>query len=285
MTRITELDLPCITDEDRFEDLCESIWRKKLDDPHTQKNGRRGQRQDGVDIFGKRSVTNKWVGIQSKVRTSIALSLKEIKEEIRKARKFNPKLSEYIIVTTAPRDAKIQKEIRLLSDSNVNEGFFLIKIEFWDDIKETLTEEEFIPVLQQFFSSLMIDVKTMGLTIGNVIQLSIGDCGSITTGYEIILGKVPKIKGEMDYTSGINYWRNIYFIVNLNQRAFETFPIPCHPSDIETAFPGKYGSYCVSKWINSINEIDDVIYGEEIDFKYCLEEQEYREFRELIKEN
>lgn len=285
MTRITELDLPRITDEDRFEDLCKAMWKKKLNAPNIQKNGRRGQRQDGVDVFGRKNSTNNWVGLQCKVRTTSTLSLNEIEREISKARNFNPKLSEYIIITTAPRDADIQKEVRLLSDKSVEERFFPVNIVFWDDIKEDLTKEEFIPIIQQFFSSLMIDVKTMGLSIGNVIEISIGDRGGLTTRYEIIIGKVPKKKGATDDSSGINYWRDIYFIMNMNHRKFETFPVPCAPSDIEIAFPGKYGPYCISKWLNSIKNIDDVIYGEETDFSYCLDEQEYKEFHRSIKED
>lgn len=284
MTRITELDLPRITDEDRFEDLCMAIWRIKLDDPSTRKNGRRGQRQDGVDVFGRRNNTTNWVGLQCKVRTTNDLTFEEIKKEVTKAREFNPKLSEYIIITTAPRDAKLQEQIRILSDTNMDEGFFPVNIEFWDDIKEDLSEEKFLPILQRFFSNLMIDIKAFGLSIGNVIQIKIGDRGSLTTQYEVIIGKIPQTKGIEDYSTGINYWRGIYFIMNMNERKFETFHIPCYQSDIEVAFPGKYGAYCIAKWINSIKDIDDVIYGVETDFDYCLNEEEYQEFIDSINE-
>ena len=38
-----------------FEDLCHKLWRSIWGDPNTQKHGRRGQAQHGVDIYGKPS--------------------------------------------------------------------------------------------------------------------------------------------------------------------------------------------------------------------------------------
>ena len=38
-----------------FEDLCHKLWRSIWGDPNTQKHGRKGQAQHGVDIYGKPS--------------------------------------------------------------------------------------------------------------------------------------------------------------------------------------------------------------------------------------
>ncbi len=49
-----------------FEDLCLKLWRPRLID--AKKNGRAGQPQAGVDIFGRDPKTDGWVGIQCKQR-------------------------------------------------------------------------------------------------------------------------------------------------------------------------------------------------------------------------
>ena len=45
-----------------FEDLCLKLWRLRLID--AKKNGRAGQPQAGVDIFGRDPKTEAWVGIR-----------------------------------------------------------------------------------------------------------------------------------------------------------------------------------------------------------------------------
>lgn len=41
-------------DEQAFERASIVLWRGLLGDPNVQRNGRRGQRQNGVDLFGLR---------------------------------------------------------------------------------------------------------------------------------------------------------------------------------------------------------------------------------------
>ena len=49
-------------DPTAFESLCLDLWKEIWQDASTQKHGRRGQRQDGVDIFGREQ--GQPVGIQ-----------------------------------------------------------------------------------------------------------------------------------------------------------------------------------------------------------------------------
>ena len=104
------------------------------------RNGRQGQRQDGVDISGANS-KEEFVGVQCK-NTTQGISEKIVKDEIRNAESFRPKINELIVATTASRDAKLQKSIRELSEDRKGNGLFTVNLLFWDDICNDLVEDE-----------------------------------------------------------------------------------------------------------------------------------------------
>lgn len=64
----TEL-LPPPDDPGEFESLCLELWGELWGDSEAQKNGRRGQAQAGVDVFGKED--GQWVGVQSKQKSGL----------------------------------------------------------------------------------------------------------------------------------------------------------------------------------------------------------------------
>lgn len=53
-----------------------------------------------------------------------------------------PKLDHLYIVTTAPRDAKLQKSVREISQKHSKAGDFRIDVLFWDDICNDLAKDE-----------------------------------------------------------------------------------------------------------------------------------------------
>src|SRR5579864_3435988 len=87
MLALSSLDLPPPRNWQGFEDLCCDLWRRIWNDPETQKNGRSGQSQAGVDIFGRPERAGKWAGVQCKLRTGPhGLSRKDLEHEIEQAR-------------------------------------------------------------------------------------------------------------------------------------------------------------------------------------------------------
>lgn len=100
----------------------EILWREILKDPSAQRYGRRGQRQHGVDIVGLRNrAPNQVVGIQCKLKgQGTSIEEQEIRDEVKKALGFRPHLAEFVIVTTAPDDAKLQTLALELSGSATN---------------------------------------------------------------------------------------------------------------------------------------------------------------------
>ena len=103
------IQIPKPRDEQEFERCNVVLWRCILKDETTHLYARRGQRQHGVDILGCRNGDPAHlVGIQCKLKTGRQkLKERELREEIAKALTFKPPLSEYVIVTTAPDDAKL----------------------------------------------------------------------------------------------------------------------------------------------------------------------------------
>ena len=112
MLAATQISKPA--DEQAFERASVVLWRGLLNDPSVQRNGRRGQRQNGVDLFGIRDGNADWhVGIQCKLKSEgHYLSEDEVRSEVRKALTFKPALMEYYVITTSPDDVAIQELAR-----------------------------------------------------------------------------------------------------------------------------------------------------------------------------
>ena len=119
-----------------FEHHAWLLFRSELNDPATEKNGRQGQAQHGVDVYGRRNCKD-WVGVQCKQKMDEAVLEAELREEVEKAKSFSPKIKEYILVTTARRDAGIQKVAREITDELTGtEHEFSVSVWGWDQFQE-----------------------------------------------------------------------------------------------------------------------------------------------------
>ncbi len=119
-----------------FEHHAWLLFRSELKDPATEKNGRQGQSQHGVDVYGQRDGEH-WVGVQCKQKMDEGVSETELREEVEKAKSFEPKISEYILVTTARRDANIQKVARTITDElKKTDHAFSVSVWGWDQFQE-----------------------------------------------------------------------------------------------------------------------------------------------------
>jgi cellulose synthase operon protein C len=117
MSAFAATQIPKPADEQAFERACIVLWRCLLKDENVQRNGRRGQRQNGVDLYGVRNgEPSHLVGIQCKLKGSQQiLSETEVRNEFGKALTFSPPLVEYFIVTTSPDDVALQELARTLA--------------------------------------------------------------------------------------------------------------------------------------------------------------------------
>lgn len=134
---------------DEFEDIALSAAKLRWRGSEFFRNGRAGQRQDGVDIFGQVNKTT--IGIQCK-NTMGGVSEHTILEEIRNAESFSPPLSTLYIATTSNRDSLLQEKVRILSLDRAAVGKFSVDLLFWNDVVFDLAkdEEEFFKHYPQF---------------------------------------------------------------------------------------------------------------------------------------
>ena len=140
MPTIASSNIPTPKSWDEFEDIALSAAQSRWNSPNFFRNGRQGQRQDGVDVFGTTNVGQS-IGVQCK-NTSNGLSETLVKKEIKNAESFEPPLNSLYIATTAPRDATLQEVVRKISEARKKNSKFSVDVLFWDDIAHDLAADE-----------------------------------------------------------------------------------------------------------------------------------------------
>lgn len=137
-----------------FESLCCDLWSRVWNDRNTQKNGRNGQSQCGVDIVGRPSNSSgKYHGIQCKGKdnySSNIITIGELEEEVAKASKFSPCIESFLIATTSRKDVHIEKRAREITEENRKKGLFSVHVFGWADIVGMLSE--YPDVLNKYYS-------------------------------------------------------------------------------------------------------------------------------------
>lgn len=127
-----------------FEKLCKKLWGEVWECSDTiQRNGRIGQPQHGVDIYGIPKGECEYYGIQCKGKDDYAQSIlttEEIDNEIKKALLFKPALKRLIFATTANKNVKTEEYIRIKNIENKRNGLFEVYLSSWEDIIDLLEE-------------------------------------------------------------------------------------------------------------------------------------------------
>ncbi len=131
--------LPPPNDPIAFESLCLDLFKELWQDQNAQKNGRSGQPQAGVDVFGQKA--GKWVGVQCKQKDNLLrrkITVAELEAEVKKACHFHPLLSEFILAATGPADERVQQRARELTDAHEQEGLFKVSVWSWPKIRHEI---------------------------------------------------------------------------------------------------------------------------------------------------
>lgn len=176
MPNLNRIQIPPPRSWDEFEDLCLDLWSRIWVDNNAQKNGRKGQSQFGVDVFGDDNSRSIPVGVQCKGKDTYShaqVTQKELDAEILKAEKFKPPIKHFILATTAPQDQVIQQYARVLSGKRKSAGKFTVTIASWEwilsklgDYPELITKHfgEFVTVAKQ------AEPDNLLLTSNNVLE-------------------------------------------------------------------------------------------------------------------
>ena len=161
MSQYSSTSIPKPKNWQDFESHICILFQYILNDPNTVAHGRRGQAQQGVDVYGRRELRDGyWVGVQCKQKgDSQELTRDELEKEVAEAKKFRPPLSELIVVTTAPDDAKIQQIARDITQQHKAEGLFSVDVWGWGTLEREITKYQgaitaFHPDLTPFSRSL-----------------------------------------------------------------------------------------------------------------------------------
>lgn len=129
-----------------FETLCKQLWGEVWNIPmKIKKNGRNGQPQAGVDVYGvPKGELNYW-GIQCKGKddyVNAKLTKKEIDIEIGKAHNFKPDLSVFIFATSMNKDSSIEEYVRIKDLESRKNGKFEILLFCWEDIADLIDDNQ-----------------------------------------------------------------------------------------------------------------------------------------------
>jgi len=155
---LTNIQIPIPKNWQDFEHLCADLWQEIWNDPDTQMNGRTGQPQHGVDVFGRTNGTGSYQGVQCKGKNGAygqAVTKKELKDEVEKAKEFEPPIEHFILATTAPNDVAIQEVARELTTAHEKAGLFPVVVYAWDEIERKLGS--YPKVLQKHWPGLAYD--------------------------------------------------------------------------------------------------------------------------------
>ena len=122
-----------------FEIICHQLWKDIWGDVNAQRNGRAGQKQNGVDVYGTPLYTSKLAAVQCKDKDALLgspLTEHELLAEATKAMGFKPVINSFSLATTAARDQAIQEAVR---DINIRKAYpFEVSVWSWSDIAEEI---------------------------------------------------------------------------------------------------------------------------------------------------
>jgi len=204
------MEIPPPKDWKEFEEITRSCLSIKWNSPDLTLHGRGGQVQQGVDIWGKNN-QGQLVGVQVKSRSK-TLKMSDIEDEIDKAKEFEPPLDVLYFATSIPRDASLQKAIRLESKKRIDRGDFPVHIFFWEDLFQELIrdEREFRKFYPDFSISRddlsrkarllsLIDIAYHGLNIDTYLSIVFGEIGLLCGEDPYQIHRIlDRIKGAAD---------------------------------------------------------------------------------------
>ena len=115
------------------------MWKTNDAEMH----GRTGQPQAGVDVYGADRVEGQFVGVQCKGKDQSygnPLTAAELRKEVTKAQSFDPPLDLFVLATTAPNDATIQKLGRQLTQKHKRSRLFEVRVVGWSSLRQRVTD-------------------------------------------------------------------------------------------------------------------------------------------------
>jgi hypothetical protein len=133
--------LPQPKDWNEFEDICADLFGREWGDRNAFRYGRQGQRQDGIDIYGKPS-NGGAAAVQCKGRRKWPprpMTTDDIDEAVAEAKKFRHPITEFTIATTADDDRDIQDHALEITREHKSKGLFSVHVFGWGELSRRIS--------------------------------------------------------------------------------------------------------------------------------------------------
>lgn len=167
-------ELPAPKHWQEFENLAFDLYRRLWKTNDAQLHGRQGQPQAGVDVYGTDRVEQKYTGVQCKGKDGdlrAAVTEAELRDEVAKARTFQPPLDVFVLATTAPNDQAIQRIAREISLEHDRLGLFEVRVTGWTTLRSFVADDQ--DVLLKYYRDLA-PVDLMGQIAAGAAQNAAG---------------------------------------------------------------------------------------------------------------
>lgn len=133
--------------EDAFEEFCPALLRDHWTLPTLDRYGRRGERQNGVDLLDTGG-GEPLRAVQCKHHDHAkTIPPRELEAEVEKAKGFPEKIGEFYVLTTAKKSTHAQRKVRSINKEHARTAPFVVHLLTWDDIERLVDES---PLGQDF---------------------------------------------------------------------------------------------------------------------------------------
>lgn len=190
MPTSSSMEIPPPKNWQDFESLVRDAYSAKWGS-QLQMNGKSGQKQNGVDIYGPDNL-GRQVAIQCK-RLNGPIKFDVVENELSKSEGFSGPITTLYIATIQEPDQNIQTQARALSEERSKQGKSAVSIIFWDDIVSALSsnpnvwlnhypniklpEHQVVSTAQKYHSSLSLGYY--GVKVSTLFELIFGEIGYI----------------------------------------------------------------------------------------------------------
>ena len=264
--RFDDYDIPPLKSWEKFQQMVCELFREIWQDPHTQEFGRKGQKQDGIDIIGRRKNNNKYEAVQ--VTKESPFTKHKIKEDYEASHNLDFELDCFIVATSNKRDAKIQEYAAKLSQ----DGPYRCIVWFWEDLVEKLADYEQLRL--KYFPD-WIFIKSIGDSFGKLVEVHDG-----MTRWVLLITKLPdehsSYGGALLISDLLSYTCQTYRLGS----HWERFVLADYikPEFQRCVGGNQYGAFLLSHWLNSFGSVDEILNDEKERFGFKLSPEKKMNF-------
>jgi hypothetical protein len=181
---------------DEFEDICADLFALEWKYPQVTRYGRRGQRQNGVDIYGQQDGQDAGVQCKGKrVWPPTKLTATEIDKEVRKAKKFRPKLATLVFATIAEDDVAIQDHVNAISERHNKKSLFSVHVYGWGELERRVKGQP--KILEKYF-----DTQTVPLIRDDLRKMPDQTADRVIERLKDVIGPKADLPGALPKAAG-----------------------------------------------------------------------------------